>query len=121
LSLTDRLRTLAYDTIVPAVRDEDFDTFAVSIFDFNRLAGEPFHDDQGGPYAGAEVACVIDELMEMGAVGVGQSSWGPTVFAMCRDAEEAERLAAKARAKFSSATEVSVTAANNTGARLETL
>jgi beta-ribofuranosylaminobenzene 5'-phosphate synthase len=119
LSLTDQLRSLAYDTIVPAVRDEDFDTFAQSIFDFNRLAGEPFHDDQGGPYAGAEVACVIDDLLEMGAVGLGQSSWGPTVFAMCRDADEAEHLAAKARARFSSATEVTVTTANNTGARLE--
>lgn len=121
LSLTDRLRSLAYDTIVPAVRDEDFDTFAQSVFDFNRLAGEPFHDDQGGPYAGAEVAYVIDELIEMGAVGVGQSSWGPTVFAFCRDADEAVRLAERARARFSSATEVTVTAANNTGARLETL
>lgn len=121
LSLTDRLRSLAYDTVVPAVRDEDFDTFARAIFEFNRLAGEPFHDDQGGPYAGAEVACVIDELMEMGAVGVGQSSWGPTVFAMCRDEGEAEGLATKARARFSSATEVTVTAANNTGARIETV
>jgi predicted sugar kinase len=62
---------------------------------------------------------VIDELREMGAVGVGQSSWGPTVFAMCRDADEAEHLAAKARARFSRATDVTVTAANNTGARLE--
>jgi beta-ribofuranosylaminobenzene 5'-phosphate synthase len=118
LALTDRLRSLAYDTIVPAVRDADFDTFAQSIFEFNRLAGEPFHDDQGGPYASPEVACVIDELQEMGAVGVGQSSWGPTVFAFAKDADEAEHLAAKARDRFSSATEVTVTAANNTGARL---
>ncbi|MCU0706477.1 MAG: hypothetical protein MUF18_21180 [Fimbriiglobus sp.] len=121
LSLTDRLRALAYDLVVPSIEAGDFDTFAASIQEFNRLAGEPFHDDQGGPYAGAEVACVIDELIEMGAVGVGQSSWGPTVFAMCRDAEEAEHLAAKARERFSSATEVTVTAANNTGARVETL
>ena len=121
LALTDRLRSLANDTVVPAVRDASFDTFAASIQEFNRLAGEPFHDDQGGPYAGAEVACVIDELIEMGAVGVGQSSWGPTVFAFCRDADEAERLAARARARFSSATEVTVTAANNTGARIETV
>jgi len=121
LTLTDRLIALAHGTIVPAVRNADFGTFAQSIFDFNRLAGEPFHDDQGGPYAGAEVACVIDELIEMGAVGVGQSSWGPTVFAFCQDADEAERLAGRARARFSSATEVTVTAANNTGARLETV
>ena len=119
LSLTDRLRSLAYDTVVPAVRGADFDTFAASIFEFNRLAGEPFHDDQGGPYASPEMACVIDELMEMGAVGVGQSSWGPTVFAFCRDVDEAEHLATRARERFSSATDVTVTAANNTGARLE--
>lgn len=121
LALTDRLRSLAYDTVVRAVRNAEFDTFAASIQEFNRLAGEPFHDDQGGPYAGAEVACVIDELIEMGAVGVGQSSWGPTVFAFCRDADEAERLAERARARFSSATEVTVTVANNTGARVETV
>jgi beta-RFAP synthase len=120
LALTARLRSLAYDTVVPAVRNTDFDTFAGSIQEFNRLAGEPFHDDQGGPYAGAEVACVIDELIEMGAVGVGQSSWGPTVFAMCRDVDEANRLAERARVRFSSATEVTVTAANNTGARVTT-
>lgn len=121
LSLTDRLRSLAYDTVVPAVRDADFDTFAQSIFEFNRLAGEPFHDDQGGPYASPEVACVIDELIEMGAVGVGQSSWGPTVFAFAPSADAAEHLASRARERFSSATDVTVTAANNTGARLETM
>jgi beta-RFAP synthase len=120
LSLTDRLRSLAYDTVVPAVRNADFETFATSIHEFNRLAGVPFHDDQGGPYASPEVACVIDELMEMGAVGVGQSSWGPTVFAFAPDADEAEHLANRARDRFSSATDVTVTAANNTGARLET-
>ena len=120
LALTDRLRSLAYDTVVPAVRNADFDTFAQSIFEFNRLAGEPFHDDQGGPYASPEVACVIDELIEMGAVGVGQSSWGPTVFAFAQSADEAEHLANRARERFSGATDVTVTAANNTGARLET-
>ncbi len=120
LSLTDRLRSLAYDTVVPAVRNADFDTFAQSIFEFNRLAGEPFHDDQGGPYASPEVACVIDELIEMGASGVGQSSWGPTVFAFAPSVDEAEHLANRARERFSSATDVTVTAANNTGARLTT-
>lgn len=121
LALTDRLCLLAYDTVVPAVRAADFDTFAPSIQEFNRMAGEPFHDDQGGPYAGPEVMCVIDALIEMGAVGVGQSSWGPTVFAFCRDADAAERLAEQARERFSSATEVTVTAANNRGARIETV
>ena len=121
LSLTDHLRRLAYETVVPAVRNADFDTFAAGIAEFNRMAGEPFVHDQGGPYAGAEVACVIDELMEMGAVGVGQSSWGPTVFAFCESEREAEKLAARARGRFSSATEVTVTAANNTGARVKQL
>jgi beta-ribofuranosylaminobenzene 5'-phosphate synthase len=121
LSLTEQLRALAYDTILPAVRNTDFDTFATSIAGFNRMAGEPFAHDQGGPYAGAEVACVIDELIDLGAAGVGQSSWGPTVFAFCESETDAEKLAGRARERFSSATEVTITLANNTGARVENL
>jgi beta-ribofuranosylaminobenzene 5'-phosphate synthase len=118
LALSNRLRAIAYETIVPAVQDTQFDTFAQSIFEFNQLAGEPFRDDQGGPYANTEVACIVDELQELGAVGVGQSSWGPTVFGFVRDADEAEHLAQRARERFSSETSITVSTANNSGMAL---
>jgi predicted sugar kinase len=40
-----------------------------------------FASVQGGSYNGLEVASTIATLQAMGVQGVGQSSWGPGVFA----------------------------------------
>lgn len=110
------LRKLAHETILTSVYAEDFRTFSESIAEFNRLAGEPFQNAQGGIYASPEIACVIDDLMDMGTAGVGQSSWGPTVFAFAESEDQAHFIAKCARDRFSSETEIQVTQANNTGA-----
>ena len=115
LDTTRRLLHIANDTLIPALKQADFDTFATSLTDFNRVAGEPFDDDQGGPYAGVAVAGIIDELLEWGTLGVGQSSWGPTVFAVCPDEPAATALAARCRAHFPDLDDVTVTAAKNDG------
>jgi beta-RFAP synthase len=119
LATTKRLYTIARSQLVRAVQDEDFDAFAAAVFEYNRTAGEPFAVDQGGPYAGPAVSGVIDELLSWGVQGVGQSSWGPTVFAFARDPDEAEHIARRARDWLPASADVTVTAANNTGARLE--
>lgn len=121
LDTTERLERIARDWLVPAVQDEDFDAFAEAVHEFNRLAGEPFAADQGGAYSYMAVNCVIDELLGWGVTGVGQSSWGPTVFAFARDPDEAEHLAGRVRAWLPSDAEVTVTAADNQGARIEIL
>ena len=43
-----------------------------------------------------------------GVAGVGQSSWGPAVFAVVGDADRAKALAARLRAQFSNLLESSV-------------
>ena len=78
-------------------------------------AGEPFAADQGGPYAGPAVTGLIDKLRAWDFAGVGQSSWGPTVFAFAPDHSTAGALAAKLRDRFPDLADVTVTAANNTG------
>jgi beta-RFAP synthase len=115
---TERLRALASEAIVPAAQVADFVTFAAAVTEFNRRAGEPFRDDQGGPYAGPEVEGIIDGLRQMGAAGVGQSSWGPTVFTFAPNEAEANALADRVRDRLPNLTDVTVTAANNTGARV---
>jgi beta-RFAP synthase len=118
LDTTSRLSRLASEFIVPALKRADFDTFAVNLTDFNRIAGEPFDDDQGGPYAGPAVAGIIDELLEWGVRGVGQSSWGPTVFAFARNEAEATELADRLRDRFPNLADLRVTAADNQGVRV---
>jgi beta-RFAP synthase len=113
---TERLQRIAFDELAPAARRSDFATFAEAVFVFNRIAGEPFSADQGGLYANAMVAQLITELRAWGVAGVGQSSWGPTVFAFAADPSEAESLAARLKAWLPHSTDVTVTAASPSGA-----
>jgi beta-RFAP synthase len=78
--------------ILPAALGGDLGAFGEAVYEFNRRAAEPFAAAQGGPYATAEIAEVVGELREFGACGVGQSSWGPTVFAVVGGHEEAVGL-----------------------------
>jgi beta-RFAP synthase len=89
---TDVLARVALLGILPAAAGGDLDTFGEAVYEFNRRAGEPFVAAQGGPYAGPAVAGLVAELRGLGVRGAGQSSWGPTVFAVVAGREEAVRL-----------------------------
>ena len=102
--------------MLTALRANDFEAFSQTISEFNRVAGEPFARDQGGTYASAAIGEVIQTVRDLGYVGIGQSSWGPTVFAFAQDDADALRLCAKARSQFAHLTEPIVTQANDTGA-----
>jgi beta-RFAP synthase len=69
-----------------------FKAFSERLFHYNRLSGSLFQAVQGGHYAHPVIASLVDELRLMGVVGVGQSSWGPGVFAICQSEAEAQRV-----------------------------
>ena len=75
--------------MIPALRAVDCARFGEAVHQFNRLAGEPFAPAQGGPYACPITADIIAFLRLSGICGVGQSSWGPTVFAVIEDESHA--------------------------------
>lgn len=77
---TQDLKRLAFEQIAPACESGDFARFAEAIYQYGRLAGECFATVQGGAYCSIEVAQTVERLRGMGVIGVGQSSWGPTVF-----------------------------------------
>ncbi len=89
---TELLWRLVTTGLLPALQSKDFDAFAEALFEYNARSGEAFADQQGGVYAGPAVADLVARLREHGMRGVGQSSWGPTVFALARDLEEAQDL-----------------------------
>ncbi|MEM6799305.1 MAG: hypothetical protein AAF589_07300 [Planctomycetota bacterium] len=96
-STTIELRRLAWEEMAPALAGADFDRFAASLFAYGRLAGECFAPVQGGPFASREVAMLIDTLHASGVAGCGQSSWGPTVFALARSRDEAQAVESAVR------------------------
>lgn len=95
----EALRALAETVIVPAAARGDLDTFGGAVHEFNRRAGEPFAAVQGGPYATPEAEELIDALRACGAKGAGQSSWGPTVFALVADEDSALGLVLRFRSR----------------------
>jgi beta-ribofuranosylaminobenzene 5'-phosphate synthase len=116
-AVTNRLERLAEDALLPAARAGDFANFSEAVFEYGRTAGECFSPIQGGPYASEDIARTIDALRSLGVAGVGQSSWGPTVFAFTADLAEAEDLAARWSAQWPC--EIIVADADNRGAQIE--
>ncbi len=91
--ITDSLCRLLLLGMIPALQAREFLIFAECVEEFNARVGEMFAPVQGGPYSSPEVQAVVNRLKEVGAKGIGQSSWGPTVFALAADENEARRLA----------------------------
>jgi len=89
---TELLWRLVTTVMLPALQSKDFDAFAEALHEYNARAGEAFADQQGGVYAGAAVSELVGRLRQRGIRGAGQSSWGPTVFALLRNLEEAQEL-----------------------------
>ncbi|TWU37045.1 beta-ribofuranosylaminobenzene 5'-phosphate synthase [Novipirellula artificiosorum] len=88
--LRDELRCLASEQLTTAIQREDFASFTDAVHRYNRASGMLFESVQNGPYNGPAVTRLVDSLIDRGAKGVGQSSWGPTVFAWFETRQEAE-------------------------------
>jgi beta-RFAP synthase len=120
LRLTDSLCRLVLLGILPALTECDLRTFGEALYDFNLRAGEAFANVQGGFYSSPRIAEAVDFLRKEGVYGAGQSSWGPTIFAICENEEEADAISGRLRERFSlDADQVLITPACNTGAIME--
>jgi predicted sugar kinase len=94
--------------------------FGESVYRFGRLAGECFAAVQGGPFASREIAQLIDAIRDFGIPGAGQSSWGPTVFAICESDAQAQRVCDWFRTRpGGDAYDLSIARPNNVGAEME--
>ena len=87
--VTQELWRLTDDEMLPAVKRADCAAFGEAVYHFGRFAGECFAAVQGGPFASDEIGRLVDAIRDHGVDGVGQSSWGPTVFAIVPNEAEA--------------------------------
>jgi len=103
--------------VLPGLVAGDIRGFGEGLTEIQAEMGEYFADRQGGLYASSLGQAVAEFAQKHGAHGVGQSSWGPTVFALVED-EVAARALATAITAFvgSDAARVTWTRARNEGA-----
>jgi beta-ribofuranosylaminobenzene 5'-phosphate synthase len=120
MARTDALCRLVLLGLLPALVERNLEEFGEALHEFNVRVGEAFAPVQGGVYASPVVAELVAFVRAQDVRGVGQSSWGPTVFAVVADNDQAERLAARLRQRFGlDDAAVWVTTARNHGATVE--
>ncbi len=91
-SEVDRLWQLATQTIAPSLERREFDSFSEAVYQYGYGVGQTFAAVQGGPFANLTTAALVEFLRENGVRGVGQTSWGPTVFAFAADDQSARAI-----------------------------
>lgn len=102
---------------MPAVVERDLAAFGEAITAIQGLVGDHFAPAQGGGrFTSPAVRDVAARLEALGAVGIGQSSWGPTGFAFAPDEASARAMAARAGA--TQGVRILVSAALNRGAEI---
>ena len=85
---------------LPALAEADLARFGAAVSELQRVTGDYFAPAQGGRFASPAVAEVLAWLEAEGVPGYGQSSWGPTGFALLPSAAEARRLALAAQRRW---------------------
>jgi beta-RFAP synthase len=119
LAQTDALCRLVLLGMLSALAERDLRGFGEALYDFNRRVGEAFRPVQGGAYTHARASEVVEFVRAQSVPGVGQSSWGPALFAVVGDVERAADLRRRLRERFGLAdVEVLVTTACNRGAEV---
>lgn len=107
--------------VLPAAHEADFEPFAAGVSTVQQLIGEYFAPAQGGSmYTSADVARVLEWIRPRYRAGIGQSSWGPTGFAILPSAARAAEviLAARAAGVVDPALRLLVVSGRNQGARV---
>lgn len=116
--VTQTLVAMAQDELFPAAARRDFATFSDSLYRYGELAGQCYAARQGGPFNGPLLTKLIHTLRKLGIVGVGQSSWGPTLFAAAPDGAAARDFVERFQRAWREPTTVTTTIAepDNRGA-----
>jgi len=93
----ERVAHLVLMQLLPALAEADLAGFGAALGEVQRITGGWFAPAQGGVFAPGETGELVERLRAWGAVGVGQSSWGPAVYGIVGDAGAAEALAQRVR------------------------
>ncbi len=116
-ALSAHLCRLILTRVLPGLVEQDLDEFGSALTEVQQRMGEHFAPAQGGRFASARVADVLTWLQAHGVTCVGQSSWGPTGFAIVEsEARARQLLAAREAIALAPELELRVVSGRNRGA-----
>jgi beta-RFAP synthase len=109
---------LVLTSLLPALVERDLEEFGAALTHVQQLVGDSFAAVQGGrfhPRAGA----LVEALLDGGAAGAGQSSWGPAVYGVVGSEAAGHELARRMQSVVRDEGSVELVAFDNRGARVE--
>ena len=101
---------------MPALVERDLPAFGEAIARIQTIIGSYFAPAQGGIFTSKRVEAVIQRLAEAGAVGMGQSSWGPTGFVFAPSQDAAAEFVRAAAPTIKDGMQVRIVRGRNSGA-----
>jgi beta-ribofuranosylaminobenzene 5'-phosphate synthase len=99
----ERVAHLVLMALLPALAEADLGTFGSALTAIQAINGRWFASVQGGTFAPGPSEELVHRMTEWGAAGVGQSSWGPTVYGIIDGKDASARLADRVRAMLATA------------------
>jgi len=94
----ERVAHLVLMALLPALADADLATFGAALSAIQAITGRWFAPVQGGTFVPGPSEELVIRMAESGALGVGQSSWGPAVYGIVDGEDAGLRLAEVVRA-----------------------
>jgi len=105
--------------LLPALLERNAEAFGKALTELQVTVGRIYQPVQEQIFNPAS-QWLIPILNRSGALGIGQSSWGPTVYAFTDSPEAAQKIAEKIEGETRGSAEVTLVGADNLGARIET-
>ena len=90
--LVEKICRLLVMKMLPALVENDIAQFGQALTQIQQLVGDSFAAIQGGQFGNTLSEQIIAHMLQQGARGAGQSSWGPTVYALVQDEGQAQQL-----------------------------
>jgi beta-ribofuranosylaminobenzene 5'-phosphate synthase len=83
---------LVLTSLLPALVERDVEEFGAALTRVQQLVGDSFADVQGGRFH-PQATPLVEALLDGGAAGAGQSSWGPAVYGVAGSEAAGRELA----------------------------
>ena len=118
-----KLTDLVLFKIYPSLIEKNFDEFSKAVSKLQNVMGKYFNVFQNGVFSSLEVSNVLNFLKKENVSGYGQTSWGPTGFALFPSIKKAEEMKLKLKKRFSSCKnlEFIICSGKNSGADIQLL
>jgi beta-ribofuranosylaminobenzene 5'-phosphate synthase len=85
---------LVLTSLLPALVERDVDEFGAALTRVQQHVGDSFAAVQGGRFH-PRASPLVDALLDAGAAGAGQSSWGPAVYGVAGSEAAAREIAGR--------------------------